>query len=58
MGKKSLPATRSSHPEVFWQKSVLKNFANFTGKHLCQGVFVNKYAGLSLNLLWLLLSYR
>ena len=22
-------------PEVFFEKGVLKNFANFTGKHLC-----------------------
>ena len=26
---------RSSHPEVFCQKFVLRNFINFTGKHLC-----------------------
>ena len=25
-------------PEVFCQKSVLKNFAKFTEKHLCQNV--------------------
>ena len=25
---------------------VLKNFAKFTGKHLCQGLFFNKVAGL------------
>ena len=24
---------RSSHPKVFYRKSVLKNFAKFTGKH-------------------------
>ena len=28
------------------KKCVLKNFANFTGKHLCQGLFFNKVAGL------------
>ena len=27
---------RSSRPEVFCKKSVLRNFAKFTGKHLCQ----------------------
>ena len=27
---------KSSHPEVFCKKSVLKNFGKFTGKHLCQ----------------------
>ena len=33
-------------PEVFLKKGVLKNFAKFTGKHLCQGLFFNKVAGL------------
>ena len=46
-GKKSLPATRSSPLEVFWQKSVFSNFAKFTRKQLCQSLFINKYAGLS-----------
>ena len=32
--------------EVFCKKSVLKNFAKFTGKHLCQSLFLNKVAGL------------
>ena len=27
---------RDNHPEVFCGKDVLKNFAEFTGKHLCQ----------------------
>ena len=26
-------------PEVFYEKSVLKNLAKFTGKHLCQSLF-------------------
>ena len=26
---------RSSGPEVFCKKGVLRNFAKFTGKHLC-----------------------
>ena len=26
---------RSSRPEVFCKKDVLRNFAKFTGKHLC-----------------------
>ena len=30
---------RSSHPEVFCKKGVLRNFAKFTGKHLCQSFF-------------------
>ena len=36
---------RSSRPEVFCKKGVLRNFAKFTGKHLCQGLFLNKVAG-------------
>ena len=28
------------------KKGVLRNFAKFTGKHLCQGLFFNKVAGL------------
>ena len=29
---------RSSRPEVFCKKSILRNFEKFTGKHLCQGL--------------------
>ena len=36
---------RSSPPEVIWRKSVLRNVAKFTGKHLRQGLFFNKVAG-------------
>ena len=36
---------RSSCPEVFSKKGVLRNFAKFAGKHLCQGLFFNKVAG-------------
>ena len=32
--------------EVFCKKGVLRNFAKFTGKHLCQGLFFKKVAGL------------
>ena len=32
--------------EVFCKKSVLRNFAKFTGKHLCQSLFFNKFASL------------
>ena len=32
----------SSHPEVFSKKAVLNIFSNFTGKHLCQGLFLIK----------------
>ena len=33
---------RSSRPEVFCKKGVLRNFAKFTGKHLCQSLFFKK----------------
>ena len=36
---------RKSRPEVFCEKGVLRNFAKFTGKHLCQGLFFNKVVG-------------
>ena len=39
---------RSSRPEVFCKKGVLRNFAKFTRKHLCQGLFFNKVASLRL----------
>ena len=38
------PITRSSRPEVFCKKGVLKNVAKFTGKHLCQSLLFNKVA--------------
>ena len=34
-------------PEVFCKKGVSKNFTKFTGKHLCQSLFLNKVADLS-----------
>ena len=37
---------RSSCPEVFCKKGVLKNFTTSTRKHLCQSLFFNKVAGL------------
>ena len=37
---------RSSCPEVFCEKGVLRNFTKFTGKHLCQSLFFSKVAGL------------
>ena len=43
---------RSSRPEVFCKKYVLRNFTKFTGKYLCQSLFFKKVAGLgSANLL-------
>ena len=32
--------SRSSRPEVFCKKGSLRNFAKFTGKHLCQGLLI------------------
>ena len=37
---------RSSRPDVFCKKGVLKNFSKFTGKHLCQSLFSNKVTDL------------
>ena len=31
-------------PEVFCKSSAVKNFAKFTGKHMCQSTFFNKLA--------------
>ena len=41
-----LQRCRSSRPEVFCKRGVLRNFTKFTGKHLCQSLFFNKVAGL------------
>ena len=38
---------RSSRPEVFCKKGVLKNFTKFTGKYLCQSLFFNRVPGLA-----------
>ena len=37
--KKSCRQFRSTSPEVFCKKDVLRNFAKFTGKHLRQSLF-------------------
>ena len=37
---------RSSRPDVFCKKDVLRDFTKSTGKHLCQSLFFNKVAGL------------
>ena len=39
---------RSSCSEMFCKIGVLKNFAKFTEKHLCQSLFFNKDSGLGL----------
>ena len=36
---------RSSHQRCSVRKGVPRNFAKFTGKHLCQDLFYNKVAG-------------
>ena len=41
---------KSSRPEVFCKKVVLRNFAELTGKYQCQSLFFNKFAGLRLQL--------
>ena len=33
---------RSSRPEVFCKKGILRNFTKFTGKHQCQSLFLIK----------------
>ena len=41
---------RGSLPEGFCKKGVLENFTKFTGKHLCQSLFLSKVAGWALQL--------
>ena len=51
---------RGSRSEVFCKKGVLKNFPKFTGKHLFQSLFFNKFPGRSSNFIehlwWLLVE--
>ena len=37
---------KSSHQRCSIKKGVLRNFIKFTGKYLCQSLFLNKVAGL------------
>ena len=47
LGSRNLPLSlRSSHQMCFLRKDILRNFAKFTGKHLCQSLFFNKVSGL------------
>ena len=49
---------RSSRPEVFCKKVVLKNFAKFTEKHLCQSLFLIKLQAFTLVVkIWLCSGY-
>ena len=43
---KCRPNYRSKRPEVLCKKAVLKNFAKFAGKYLCQSLFFSKIASL------------
>ena len=43
---------RSSHRRCSVRKGVLRNFAKFTGEHLCQSLFLNKVTGLRPATLW------
>ena len=36
-----ISAFRSSFSKELWKKNVLKNFAKFTRKHLCQNLFLS-----------------
>ena len=38
--------SRSSRPELFCKKDLLRNFAKFIGKHLCKSLVFNKIADL------------
>ena len=40
--KKKLVLIRSSRPDVFCKKGVLRNFAKFKGKHLCETLYKNR----------------
>ena len=42
LSKQNASRDRSSNPEVFCKKGVLRNFAKFTGKHLYQRLFLIK----------------
>ena len=42
----TLAKGRISHQKYSMKKVILKNFSKFTGKHLCQNLFFNKFAGL------------
>ena len=45
ISKFELSNFRSSRLQVFFKIRVLKNFAYFTGKHMCRNLFLKKVAG-------------
>ena len=38
--------SRGSFPKVFYKNGIHKDFAKFTGKHLCWSLFFDKVSGL------------
>ena len=46
---------KSSRPEVFCEKDVLRNFAKFIGKHLCQSLFIDSGTGV---FVWVLRNFQ
>ena len=50
--------TETVVPSRSVKKGVLRNFANFTEKQLCQRLFFNKFAGLPKNISKNTFSYR
>ena len=44
--RQSFKQHRNSRPKMFCKIGALRNFTKFTGKHLCQSLFVNNTAGL------------
>ena len=56
-------ALRSSRPDAFCKKGVLRKIPKLTGKHLCQGLFFNKVVGLMFSPMchkpnwWLMLGF-
>ena len=60
-GNEDIARIRSSYQRCSIIKGVPKKFAKFTGKHLCQGLFFHKVAGLRLGtgvFLWILRSFK
>ena len=49
---------RSSRLQMFFKKGVLKNFANFIGKHLCRSLFLLKLQTLRLEIFKNTFPYR
>ena len=44
---RDITSSKKQPAKLFYKKSVPRNFAKFTRKHLCQDLFFNKDAGLS-----------